>query len=68
MSQSFYFKSRQNSVTLRGVGGGNLKSWKALRIEGSGWNLLEKVSTSPRYVIDIKETNPLSLGEFGGKG
>ena len=25
-----------------------------------------KISTGPRYVIDIAETDPLSLGELGG--
>jgi len=34
--QSSYFKSRPDPVTLGGVGGGNLKSWKTLRVEGSG--------------------------------
>ena len=33
--QSSYFKSRLDMVTLRGVGGGNLKSWKTLRVKGS---------------------------------
>ena len=36
MSQSFYFKSRLVLVTLGGVGGGNRKSWKTLRVERSG--------------------------------
>ena len=27
-----------------------------------------KISTSPRYVIDITGTDPLSLGELGGEG
>ena len=27
-----------------------------------------KIITSPRYVIDITGTDPLSLGEFGGGG
>ena len=26
-----------------------------------------KISTSPRYVIDITRTDPLSLGELGGR-
>ena len=43
------------------LGGGNLKSWKTLRVERSGWNLVEKISTSPRYMIDITGTDPLSL-------
>ena len=38
VSQSSYFKSRPDLVTLGGgeLGGGNLKSWKTLRVEGSG--------------------------------
>ena len=48
-----------------GGGGGNLKSWKTVRVEGSGWNLVGKIITSPRYVIDITRTDPLSLGELG---
>ena len=37
VSQSSYFKSQRDQVTLeRGAGGGNLKSWKTLRVEGSG--------------------------------
>ena len=36
VSHSFYFKSRPDLVTLGGVGGGNLISWKTLRVEGSG--------------------------------
>ena len=36
MSQSPYFKSRPDPVTLGGVGGGNLESWKTLRVERSG--------------------------------
>ena len=42
--------------------GGNLKSWKTLRVEGSGWNLVGKISTSHRYMIDITGMDPLSLG------
>ena len=38
---------------------------ETLRVEGSGRNLVGKVSTSPRYVIDITRTDPLSLGELG---
>ena len=66
VSQSSYFKSRQNSVTSKGVGAENLKSWKTLRVEGSGWNLVEKLSTSPFYVIHITRKDLLSLGELGG--
>ena len=36
VSQSSYFKSRLDPVTLGRVGVGNLKSWKTLRVEGSG--------------------------------
>ena len=35
-------------------------------MEGSGWNLVGKISTCPRYVIDITGKDPLSLGELGG--
>ena len=49
-----------------GVGRGNLKSWKTLRVEGSGRNLVGRISTSPRYMIDITRTDSLSLGELGG--
>ena len=36
VSQSSYFKSRPDPVTFGGVGGGNLKSWKTIKVEGSG--------------------------------
>ena len=36
VSQSSNFKYRPDSVTLEGVGGGNPKTWKTLRVEGSG--------------------------------
>ena len=29
---------------------------------------MEKISTSPKYVIEITGTDPLSLGELGGGG
>ena len=51
MSQSSYFKSRPDLVTLGGVWG-DLKSWKTLRLEGLGETWREKISTSPRYMID----------------
>ena len=36
MSQNSYFESLLDPVTLGGIeGGGNLKSWKTLRVEGS---------------------------------
>ena len=49
------------SVTLGGLffGGGELKSWKILRVEG-------KIIRSPRYVIDVIGTDPLYLGKLGG--
>ena len=31
-------------------------------MEGSGLNLVGKISTSPRYMFDINGTDPLSLG------
>ena len=39
VSQRCYFKSRLDLVTLGGgveLGVGNLKSWKTVRVEGSG--------------------------------
>ena len=37
VSQSSYFKSRPDPVTLGGAGGeGILKSWKTLKVEESG--------------------------------
>ena len=35
-------------------------------MEGSGWNLVGKISTSPRYIIDITGTDPLCFGIVGG--
>ena len=34
-------------------------------MEGSGWNLVEKISTNPKYVFNITGTDLLSLGELG---
>ena len=65
VSQSSDFKSRLDTVTLRGVGWAVLKSWKMLTVEGSGLNLVGKISTSPRYVIDITRTDP-PFWEWGG--
>ena len=63
VSQSCYCKSRPDLVILgEELGVGNLKSWKTLRGEGSGWNLVGKINTSPRYIIDITGTDRLSLG------
>ena len=53
-------------MTLRGIGGGNRKSLEMLRVERSGENLVGRISTSPRYFIDITGPDPLSLGELGG--
>ena len=36
ISQSSYFKSRPDLVTLGGIGGRNWKYWKALRVERPG--------------------------------
>ena len=36
VSHSSYFKSLPDPITLGGVGGGNVKSWKMLRVEGWG--------------------------------
>ena len=36
MSQSSYFESRPDPVKRKLGGGRNLKSWKMLRVEGSG--------------------------------
>ena len=66
MSQSSYFKSRPDLLTLGGVGEGNRKSWKTLRVERSGWNLVGRIGKFRRYVIDVTELDPLSLGELGG--
>ena len=69
MSESSYFKSRLDPVTLgRGVRGGNLKSWKTLRVEISGWIFVGKISISPRYVIDVTGMDSLSLRDWGGGG
>ena len=46
----------------RGVGRGKPKTLKTLRVEGSGRILVGKISTCPRYMIDITGTDPLSLG------
>ena len=51
-----------------GVWRGKPTTWKTLRVEGSGCNLMGKISTSPRYMIDITEMDPLSVGYLGGGG
>ena len=55
-------------MTFGGAGGGNLKSWKTLRVQRSGLNWVGKISTSTIYVIYISRTDLLSLGEMGGGG
>ena len=66
--QRTHLKYQKDPMTLGGVGGGNLKSWKTLRVEGSGWNLVGKISRSPRYVIEITGTDFLCLGVRRGEG
>ena len=56
MSQSSYFKSRPDRLTLGGVGG------------GGGSEILENAYQCRRYVIDTTGLDPLSLGELGGGG
>ena len=55
-------------MILGGVGRGNFKSWKTLRVERSGWKLVERINTSPRYVINITGLDPQFFGELGGGG
>ena len=66
MSQSSYFKSQPDLLTLGGVGEGNRKSWKTLRVEKSGGNLVGRISKCRIYVIDATILDTLSLGELGG--
>ena len=68
MSQSSYFKSRPDLVTLGGgeVGGGNWKSWETLRVERSGSNLVARISKCRRYVIDVTGLDLLYLRKLGG--
>ena len=49
-------------------GGGVLKSLKTLRAEGSGSNLVGKISRIHRYMIVIIGMDLLYLGELGGGG
>ena len=69
MSERSYFKSWPNLVTLGGVRGGNQKSWKTLRVERLGWNLVGRTSTSLRYVTWHNQTRSALFGgvwEGGG--
>ena len=45
---------------------GYRKSWKTLRVERSGLNLVGRISTSSRYVFDIIRPDLLSLGVLEG--
>ena len=68
VSQSSYLKSRPDLLTLGGgVGGGNRKSWKTLRVEKSGRNLVGRISKCCIYVIDLTVLDPLSVWELGGE-
>ena len=53
-------------MTFGLAGGGNVKSWKTLRVQRSGLNWMGKISTSTIYVIYISRTDLLSLGDMGG--
>ena len=50
-------------MSLEGVR--DWKSWKTLKTERSALNLVGKISTSPRHMIDVTGTDLLSLGELG---
>jgi len=65
MSQSSYFISRPDPVTLEGAGGESLKSWKTLRVEGSECNLVGRIIKCRRCVIDVTGMDQLSLVELG---
>ena len=60
VSQSCYLKSRPDLVILGGGGMGKPKILETLRVEDR-MKLDGKISTSPRYMIDITGTDPLSL-------
>ena len=62
-SQSSYFKSRPDLLTLGGVGGGNLG--KTLGVEESGWNLVDRINKCP-LIRDWQNRTGLAL--FGGVG
>ena len=63
MSQELLFQIPTGSGD---IGGGELggipKTWKTLRVERSGSNLVGRKSTIPRYMIDKVGTDPLSSG------
>ena len=64
MSQSSYFKSRPDLLTFGGVGRGNLG--KTLRVEESGWSLVDRINKCPWYLIGRIVLDSLSLGDLGG--
>ena len=66
MSQSSYIKSRTDLLTLGGVGGGNRKSWETLRVDESGYSLVDRISKCRRCVIDVTVLDSLFLGDLGG--
>ena len=65
MSNSLYIKSQPDLLTLEGVGEGNQKSWKTLRVVKLGRNLVGRISKCRRNVIDLTVLDPISLGELG---
>ena len=69
VSQSTCFKSRLDPVTLGEIEGGTQNLGKRLEWKDRDETWWEKINTSPRYLIDITGTDPLSLGEVGrGEG
>ena len=62
VSQSSYFKSRLDLMTLGGVRGGKPEILENTESGGIGMEPDGKKSTSTRYMIDITGTDPLSLG------
>ena len=64
VSQSSYFKSRLDPVRLGGIEG-EPKILENTWSGGIGMKLGGKISTSPRYVIDITGIDLLSLGSGG---
>ena len=59
------FSIRIGSMDIRGWRG-ETEILEMLRVERLGWNLMGKVSTSYRYVIDIIGTDLFTLEELGG--
>ena len=66
MSRGSHFKSRPDLVVFGGFRRGNQKSWKTLRVERSGLNLVGRINKCRRYVIDVTGLDLLSLGELEG--